>query len=136
MGLAERRETESFKEKDFSGIVAEIAEVSGKDIEIEVDWDSLATEGDSHLYEESWNQVYFAPLVAALKNICADDIGKEALVKGLNKIVVKNTGENTNADAWASMDGSTLILDHKPTTNAHRGEDRMAVLQTTLENAL
>ena len=90
----------------------------------------------SHLYKKSWPQVYFTPLVDALKAICEDEMGKEAIAEELQKIIIKNEAGVSSATYWSSFDNKTITLDHKPTTNVHHIEDRAKQLQKALENGL
>jgi len=136
MGLAERRISKEFQENQYQSFLKEIKETLGKELELEVAWNTLQLEGMSHLYEKAWSQVYFQPLVTALKSICQDEMGKEAISEELEKIVIKNEGENHNADTWASFADKTLVLDHKPTSNIDREGDRAKSLQILLENSL
>lgn len=136
MGLAERRVAKAFQENEYENFLSEIKEVIGKDVEVDVNWDSLSEEGMSHLYEEAWAKVYFEPVKEALKSICSDDMGKEALNESLTKIIIKNEGDIHYAGKWSSFEGNVLTLDHKPTTNIDQIDDRAKAVQTLLENSL
>jgi len=136
MGLAERRVIKSFQENEYQKFLAEVREVVGKDVDVDVQWDSLAEDGMSHLYEEAWVKVYFEPVKDALKSICSDDMGKEAITESLGKIIIKNEGDIHYAGKWSSFDGNVLTLDHKPTTNIDQINDRAKAVQTLLENNL
>jgi len=136
MGLAERRIIKTFQENQYESFLKEVKEVVGKDLEIDVAWDTIALDGMSHLYEKAWPQVYFEPTITALKSICADDIGKEAIAGELNKIVIKNEGGISSAHKWVNFENNTLTLDHKPTTNLGQISDRVKSLQELLENNL
>lgn len=136
MGLAERRITKDFQENEYQAFLVQIKEITGKEMEIEVLWDGLAVDGMSHLYQECWPQVYFQPLVQALSSICEDDMGKEAIADGLQKISIKNEGGISNENKWASFSNKTLVLDHKPTTNINQIEGRAKSLKKLLEDNL
>ena len=136
MGLAERRISKGFQENQYQGFLKEINEAVGKEVTVEVAWDTLQLEGMSHLYEKAWPLVYFQPLVTALKSICEDEMGKEAIAEELEKIVIKNEGGNSSANTWVSFADKTLILDHKPTSNVNNEGDRAKSLQVLLENNL
>jgi len=136
MGLAERRVIKSFQEGTFKKLEKKINTAAGKTVAIEVDWDSLAEDGMSHLYEDSWSKVYFEPVIAALKNVCSDDMGKEAVADNLDKIVIKNKAENFSPRAWSKFENKTLTLDHLPTSNIDDVKSRATKLQEVLENGL
>jgi Rps23 Pro-64 3,4-dihydroxylase Tpa1-like proline 4-hydroxylase len=136
MGLAERRIAKDFQENEFVDFLNQIKETTGKEIDVQVEWDTLCIDGMSHLYKKSWPQVYFIPLVDALKAICEDEMGKEVIAEELQKIIIKNEAGVSSATYWSSFDNKTITLDHKPTTNVHHIEDRAKQLQKALENGL
>ena len=84
MGLAERRVIHEFQTKELSVLEGQVEEAAGFKVPVEVNWDALTPEGESRLYAESWRKVYFEPLIAALKAIGGDEMGREALKKGLH----------------------------------------------------
>lgn len=136
MGLAEKRAAKEFETKVFPGLKSEIDAAAGFEVPVEVEWESLALADQAHLYDESWRAVYFTPLVAALKAITIDDMGKEALKAGLKKVVVRNKGGIYYGSAWATFEGGVLTLDHEPTTNVGDVDDRIKGAQQVLEKAL
>jgi len=136
MGLVEKRAAKEFETKVFPGIQSEIHAAAGFPVPVEVDWESLTLPDQAQLYDEGWRAVYFTPLVAALKAITIDDMGKEALQAGLKKVVVKNTAGVYSANAWATFDGGVLTLDHEPTTNMGDVNERIKGAQEVLEKAL
>jgi len=136
MGLAEKRVIKSFQEGTFKELVKKINTVAGKKLAVEVDWDSLAEDGMSHLYEDSWSKVYFEPVITALTSVCADDMGKKAVAGNLNKIVIKNEAGNFSPRSFSNFENKILTLDHKPTSNIDDVKDRAEKLQEVLENGL
>ena len=87
MGLNERRKIKDLQDVTLPGRVKEIEEICGKAIPYEVDWDSLADdlEGLNFLDNISCHR-----LNMALRVICQDDMGKEAVREGLKLIKLKN----------------------------------------------
>ena len=136
MGLAERRAAKDFETFRFQSLKAAIDKAAGFEVAMEVDWDSLATEGQAHLYDDSWAKVYFRPLAEALSQICRDDLGKEALQDGLKSIKVQNRSGCYNGDNWAHFSKGELVLDHEPCSNVDYVDERTNGLVTTLEAAL
>lgn len=90
MGLAERRKIKELQDEVLPGRVREIEEICGKPIPYEVDWDSLANDaaGLNFLDNLSCHR-----LNMALRTICIDDLGKEAVREGLRLIRLKNVPE-------------------------------------------
>lgn len=87
MGLNERRKIKELQDSVFPGRVKEIEEICGAPIPYEVDWDSFATdlEGLNFLDNGSCHR-----LNMALRTICRDDLGKEAVRDGLKLIKLRN----------------------------------------------
>jgi hypothetical protein len=136
MGLAERRVIHEFQTNELPALQSRVDEAAGKSVPVEADWEKLAPEGESRLYVESWKAIYFEPLIAALNAIAVDEMGREALKKGLNSVVIVNTNGNYYPDHWAKFEGGTLTLDHDPLTNAGDIQPRTARLVSVLESQL
>lgn len=90
MGLAERRKIKELQDEVLPGRVKEIEEICGKPIPYEVDWDSLADDaaGLNFLDNLSCHR-----LNMALRTICLDDMGKEAVRDSLKLIKLKNVAD-------------------------------------------
>lgn len=87
MGLNERRKMKELQETTLPERVKEIEEICGKAIPYEVDWDSFAEdlEGLNFMDNLSCHR-----LNMALRVICSDDLGKEAVRDVLKLIRLKN----------------------------------------------
>src|SRR6476661_1088678 len=92
MGLNERRKIKELQDVTLPGRVKEIVEICGTAIPYEVDWDSLAddAEGLNFLDNLSCHR-----LNMALRVICQDDMGKEAVRDGLKLIRLKNVKDKS-----------------------------------------
>ena len=101
MGLNERRKMKELQDVTLPGRVREIEEICGKAIPYEVDWDSLAddAEGLNFLDNLSCHR-----LNMALRVICVDDMGKEAVRESLHLIRLKNA-RNKDAMQMTFKDG-------------------------------
>jgi hypothetical protein len=90
MGLQERRKIKELQDTVFPGRVKEIEEICGVAIPYEVDWDSFDTdlEGLNFLDNGSCHR-----LNMALRTICVDDLGREAVRDGLKLIRLRNVGD-------------------------------------------
>ena len=93
MGLNERRKIKELQDTTFPERVKEIEEICGKGIPYEVDWDSLADdlEGLNFIDNISCHR-----LNMALRTICIDDMGKEAVRDGLRQIKLKNVRDKND----------------------------------------
>lgn len=134
-GLKEKRAIKDFQEKSYPKLKKEIDGAAGLDVPIEVDWNSIAVKDYAHLYEEGFTKVYFTPLLEALKEICADDMGKSALKNALKKVVIKNSSDSFSPSKFTFSEG-VLVIDHSPTTNLGDTKDRTAKIVKLLEGAL
>jgi len=87
MGLAERRKIKELQETTLPARVREIEEICGKAIPYEVDWEGFANdaEGLNFLDNLSCHR-----LNMALRTICTDEMGKEAVREGLRLIRLAN----------------------------------------------
>lgn len=113
MGLAERRSAKDFQDKQYPALAADIRKAAGTDIEVEVAWDQLATAEQAHLYAEAWPELYFKPVIEALRKITRDEMGKEALAGGLKKIEIRNSKGAFSPHSAISFSGGTLEIDHE-----------------------
>lgn len=128
MGLQEKRAIEAFKENEFISLVKDLNTVAGYEPEIEVKWDTLAVADYGHLYNEGFTNVYFEPLINALKEIATDELGKEALKETLKKIVIKNESNFGSAKSAYSFADGVLTIDHSPITNINDVAERTKYL--------
>ena len=89
MPLAERRALAEFEAKAFPKALQEIQSAAGFAVPVEVHWEELAHYGRApEEYAESFQKGLFTPLIEALKSVASDAIGKDALQKGLQRIVI------------------------------------------------
>jgi len=87
MGLNERRKIKELQEVTLPGRVKEIEEICGKPISYEVDWESLADDAEALNFMDN---ISCHRLNMALRSICIDDMGKEAVREGLTLVKLKN----------------------------------------------
>ena len=87
MGLNERRKIKELQDTTFPGRVKEIEEICGKAIPYDVDWESLADDMDGLNFIDN---ISCHRLNMALRMVCQEDLGKEAVRDGLKLIRLKN----------------------------------------------
>lgn len=92
MGLNERRKVKELQDVTFPGRVKEIEEICGRAIPYEVDWDSLADDAGALNFIDN---ISCHRLNMALRVICQDDMGKEAVRDGLKSIKLKNVKDKS-----------------------------------------
>jgi hypothetical protein len=135
MGLAERKAASQFEETVYPKLKKEMDAAAHFDVPVEVDWNTLATEGYQHLYEEAWTKVYFTPLIGALQALAVDELGRETLRSTLKRVVIRNTTGASSGSRMVRFQDGVLTLDHEPVSNVDDVEDRQAAIQKALEAA-
>ena len=105
MGLNERRKIKELQDVTFPGRVKEIEEICGAPIPYEVDWESLADDAQGLNYIDN---ISCHRLNMALRVICQDDMGKQAVRDGLKLVKLKNVTDG--ASKKISFDGGVLEM--------------------------
>lgn len=131
MGLAERRAIKAFQDNRLPTHRAAIDAAAGFSVALDIDWESLSAPDFAHLYDEAFTKVYFDPLVAALKDITIDDLGRDALKAGLKSVRIKDEGSS-----WPTFEGGTLTLKFYAVSNLDDGESRHKSIRDVLEKGL
>lgn len=90
MGLNERRKIKELQDETFPGRVKEIEEICGAAIPYEVDWESLADDAEGLRFIDN---ISCHRLNMALRVICSDDMGKQAVRDTLQLVRLKNVKE-------------------------------------------
>jgi hypothetical protein len=105
MGLNERRKIKELQDVTFPGRVKEIEEICGKPIPYEVDWDSLADDAEGLNFIDNLS---CHRLNMALRVICQDEMGKQAVRDGLRAVKLKNVRDK--AAMKMTFDGGVLEM--------------------------
>ena len=105
MGLAERRKIKELQDTTFVERVKEIEEICGKGIPYEVNWDSLADDAEGLNFIDNLS---CHRLNMALRTICIDDMGKQAVRDGLKLIKLKNV--KSKGEMKIAFDGGVLEM--------------------------
>jgi hypothetical protein len=105
MGLNETRKMKELREITIPSRVKEIEEICGAPIPYDIDWQSLSNdiEGLNFLDNISCHRVNMA-----LRMICQDDLGKEAVRQGLKTIKLKNV--KSKGDMKMSFENGVLEM--------------------------
>jgi hypothetical protein len=105
MGLNERRKIKELQDTTLPERVKEIEEICGKQIPYEVDWDSLADDAEGLNFLDN---ISCHRLNMALRTICVDDMGKEAVRDSLSLVKLKNVKEKS--EMKISFDAGVLEM--------------------------
>ncbi|QPK61802.1 hypothetical protein IVG45_13105 [Methylomonas sp. LL1] len=90
MALAERRKIKELQDITLPEREREIEEICGAAIPYQVDWDSLAEDGAALNFLDN---IACHRLNMALRMICIDEMGKQAVRDGLKLVKLKNVGD-------------------------------------------
>jgi hypothetical protein len=136
MGLAEKRAIQDFQNNKFDSWKRQISEAAGCDLQFNIQWDTLTKDGESHLFEEGFQKVFFQPLLDAMKQICKDQMGKDAIKAGVKEIHILNKSGNYSPGRAITFQNGILTIDHEPTSNMQDIADRTKTLVSVIENGL
>jgi len=105
MGLNERRKIKELQDTTIPARVKEIEDICGKPVPYEVDWDSLSDDAEGLNFLDN---ISCHRLNMALRTICVDDMGKEAVRDSLNLIKLKNVKDKSAMKI--NFDGGVLEM--------------------------
>jgi uncharacterized protein YjaZ len=134
MGLAERRATQEFQNTVYPGLKKQIDDAAGFEVQMDIDWESLAEPDEARRYKEDWSRIYFEPLIGAFQSLCGDELGKQAVKEYLKRIEITNSISKYDAAAF-SCEGGVLKIDHRM-GNADSVQLRTRVVISLIEKAL
>ena len=105
MGLNERRRIKELQEQTLPEREREIEEICGAKIPYEVDWDTFADDAEALRFLDNLS---CHRLNMALRVICQDDLGKEAVRGGLKKVRLRNVKDR--AEIGMTFDQGVLAM--------------------------
>ena len=135
MGLAERRASKEFQDKHFPELRNEIHKLAGFPVPLEVSWDQLAVEGQTDYYKEAWTEIFFKPVIEALRQIGRDEMGREALKGGLKKVEFRNSSGAYSPSSAITFQNGQLVIDHE-LSNVGDTKDRTKYIVEIVEKGL
>lgn len=105
MGLNERRKIKELQDTVLPERTAELTEITGGQIAYDIDWDSFADdlEGLNFMDNLSCHRTNMA-----LRVICSDELGKEAVQESLKTIKLKNV--NSKDEMSINFGGGVLEM--------------------------
>jgi hypothetical protein len=106
VGLAEKRKIKELQDTVLPEREAEIVEICGARIPYEVDWDSFADDLEGLTFMDNLS---CHRLNMALRVICTDDMGKEAVADSVKVIRLKNVAKE---DMRLALDGDGALDMH------------------------
>ena len=94
MGLNERRKMKELQDTTIPERTKEIAEICGVAVPYEVDWNSFAEDMQALNFVDN---IACHRLNMALRSLCIDDMGKQAVREGLKLVRIKNVPAASDA---------------------------------------
>ncbi len=139
MGLQEKRLIKEYKEGTFPKWKESFNELVGKDIEMDIKWETMTEENRGNqpdFYFDCWTKVYFNTLTKAFEDICKDDLGKEAVSEILKKITITGVPENSMAHSEIKFEKGNLVINHKPFSDIDSIGDRVKKITNAIGEAI
>lgn len=129
MGLSERRAIEGVKSGIFNTFVTEVRNIVGYDLSLDVDWASVENHRECVWFVENNNlqSVWFDNLLAVLKSVVADEMGRNALKQKLKSVIF------INAEGYMTFDNGVFTI---PSSLDGNGVYSSDAIQAFLENQL
>jgi len=133
MGLQEKKAIQSIKDQYLPDYQKDLNEIVGKELPFDVQWDT---------FNNDMNAIKFIPGIAlhrtvdALREICSDAMGKEAIQESLNRIEIHNI-EQEGAEENKSLEVNDGVFTIKASFGGHySGFFNDTQIKNYLENAL
>lgn len=104
MSLDDKRAMKKYEAEIYPALKKMLDAAAGFDVPVEPHWDKLTVEGRARDALEGYylTDIFFVPLIAAVKNLAADQLGKEALKSGLKKVVMTYDAETAPISNYAA----------------------------------
>ena len=140
LSLSQRRALKEYRETKFPELQKRLNEAAKFDVPLEVQWEAMADRGagESYQNDDYFTNVYFMPLIDALKPITADAMGAAALKAKLKKVVLAcdKDAASDGYDQTVKFKDGTLTIDWAPFTNPQDQQRRTQVLAAVLDKIL
>jgi hypothetical protein len=119
MGLSERRAMKQFETEVYPGLKKMLDDAAGFDVPMDIHWDKLTIEGRANDAIQSYylTDIFFVPLIAAVKHLASDQMGKDALKAGLKKVVMtydEETAPISNYLQGWPFEKGVLTINYQP----------------------
>jgi len=132
--LSARRAIQEFLNSDFPKFREELNKAAGCEIDVSINWENMVYPDDT-FYPDLFKDVFFVPMVESVKQICFDDMGRDALKAGLKTVVFSNLGGHSSP-SYFTFESGVLTLDHDPRCNVGDIRDRTEMIVKLLDRGL
>ncbi len=112
MNLKQKKQAKEIQDKVLTSLEEKMQAHAGKALPIEVDFSSIFSMEDQADINKAVSFFYMAvnPLEESIKQLCNDDMGKEAIAESFKGFKVKNIPNNTSSlafdDGWLTLNVS------------------------------
>ncbi|MGS2763017.1 hypothetical protein [Sinomicrobium sp. M5D2P9] len=131
MGLQERKAAKAIEDQYLGDYQKEINEIVGKELPVNINWDTFELD-----FIKFVPSVCLQRLTDSLKEICADDMGKEAVQESINTVEVYCIpGEGAEDKKELKLEGGVFSLT-ACWGGHHSGYFSDLVIREYLENSL
>ncbi len=138
LNLNQRRYLEAFKKDYYTQWESDVKSIVGSGVTFDIKWDSFynfTNEDDAETVSQFWANLYFEPLKSALTQICADDMGKEALQASLKTIAIKGDTESWDSNNATFVNG-VFTIDQMPFAESENSSTRTDIWKGITEKGL
>jgi hypothetical protein len=105
MGLIEKRLIKEAKDSWLPAEQKEIGEIAGGTVTLDINWASFESD---EVALKNLHHLGVRKITNALRAVCTDDLGKEAVREQIKRIVVNNL--TTPADATVTLENGAVTL--------------------------
>lgn len=136
MGLAQKRIVAEYQNTAYGKWKEEFDKVVGFSVPMDVKWETMQSEDyqGRDEYFTWYNAVYFEPLMRVFKNICKDQLGKDAVKSAVKKIVID--GSEGYRPFHSTYEDGVFTLRHQFHTNIPQLEERVETWTKLIESKL
>lgn len=136
MGLVHKRILQEYQSTPYSEWKKKFDAVCGFEMPMEVKWDTMHKEQyqERDQYFKWFGMVYFNPLLEVFKQLCVDDMGKEAVKASVKKIIISNG--DVSSSRGSKFEDGVFHLVHSFHTNVDQEKERITGWRKLLESKM
>lgn len=116
MGLEERRKIKEYQDTIVPDRLKELEEITGTAVPYEIDWDTFANDSEALRFLDNLS---FHRINMAMRVICSDDLGKEAIKDSLKVIKLKNVGDKSEMNIQFGNGALEMSLNYAKGTDGY-----------------
>ncbi len=134
--LKERQAIEAYKKNHLPQQQEAFYAAFGEKPQIEFDWETLSAPDAIGYFHDAMEKTIFNTLTEAFKEVCSDDLGRQAVKNSVKKIVVTNQRKSYLGDGAFTLKDGVLTYDIDPLVNIDYWEEKKKCLVEFFGNNL